>query len=171
MAAKIGQFGQLVRTLGSQLKEALSSSLGQGSKDLEPYRTPRAAVVAKVSRNAVAELVNQARNHPQRGDSSSANPAYVALAELADLMGKPGLALGLRNETGEISFLDMEMDPETARQNGGPYVEPRQNRNLWRQLKHLSSLKVDRTMLAPSLPIKSPEETDLPEELVEEDEN
>jgi hypothetical protein len=124
----------------------------------------RAAVVAKVSRNAVAELVNQARNHPQRGDFSSANPAYVALAELTEISGTPGLALGLRNETGEISFLDLDMNPEEAERLGGAHVERRLNRNLWRQLKHLAALKVDRNMLGPSRPIRSPEDPLLPDD-------
>ncbi|MDR2351892.1 MAG: hypothetical protein LBF22_01815 [Deltaproteobacteria bacterium] len=169
MTAKTGQFGQLVRTLGAQLKGALGTASKPQASD-SPFYTPRALVVAKVSRNAVAELVNQARHHPQRGDANSANPAYVALAELAILVGKPGLSLGLRNETGEISFLDLDIDP--ASQQGEAYVERQLNRNLWRELKQLVSLKVDKTMLPPAIPIKSPEDTDLPdEEAVDPNEN
>jgi hypothetical protein len=156
--------------LGTQLKDALSGHLKPEDRDTETY-TPRSLVVAKVSRNAVAELVNQARNHPQKGNLASANPAYVALAELTELVGKPGLALGLRSETGEIGFLDLEMDPEEAAQRGGAYLDRRQNRNLWRQLKHLAALKVDRTMLAPARPIRSPEEIELTEETVDDDDN
>ena len=170
MAAKTGQIGELVRTLGAQLKDALSGALKGGTAEGQSF-TPRALVVAKVSRNAVAELVNQARNHPQRGSLSSANPAYQALAELTELTGRPGLALGLRNETGEIGFLDLDLDPEAAASRAGAYLDRRQNRNLWRQLKHLASLKVDRTMLAPSRPVRSPEDMESTEDTVEDDEN
>jgi hypothetical protein len=159
-----------MRTLGAQIKDALSGALKPEGKEA-PQASPRSAVVAKVSRNAVAELVNQARSHPQRGSLGSANPAYAALAELTELTGRPGLALGLRSETGEIGFLDMDMDPEEAAQRGGAYLDRRQNRNLWRQLKHLSSLKVDRSMLAPARPIRSPEDMELTEDTVEDDEN
>jgi hypothetical protein len=168
VAAKTGQIGELVRTLGAQLKDAFSSAAKIGDRDLQSF-SPRALVVAKVSRNAVAELVNQARNHPQRGNLASANPAYVALAELTELVGRPGLALGLRNETGEIGFLDLDMDPEEAASKGGAYLDRRQNRNFWRQLKHLAALKVDRTMLAPSRPVRSPEDMELTEDTVDED--
>jgi hypothetical protein len=162
--------------LGTQLKDALRDALGRELKEEEAL-SHRALVVAKVSRNAVAELVNQARNHPQRGDLSSANPAYVALAELTQITGIPGLALGVRNETGELSFLDLDMDPPKVLEQGGSYVEKAQNKNLWRQLKHLAALKVDRTMLGPSRPIRSPEEDmedmDLPdaEETVDKNDN
>jgi hypothetical protein len=169
VAAKTGQIGELMRTLGAQLKDAFSGGRSAGTVEPSGY-TPRSLVVAKVSRNAVAELVNQARNHPQRGNLASANPAYVALAELTELVGKPGLALGLRNETGEIGFLDLDMAPEEAALRGGAYLDRRQNRNLWRQLKHLAALKVDRTMLAPTRPVRSPEDMELPEDTVDEDE-
>jgi hypothetical protein len=170
VAAKTGQIGELVRTLGAQLKDAFSSSAKTVDADNGAY-TPRSMVVAKVSRNAVAELVNQARNHPQRGNLASANPAYVALAELTELVGRPGLALGLRSETGEIGFLDLDMDPDEAALKGGAYLDRRQNRNLWRQLKNLSAMKVDRTMLSPARPVRSPEDMELTEDTVEEDEN
>jgi hypothetical protein len=162
--------------LGSQLKDALRDALGRELKEDEALNH-RALVVAKVSRNAVAELVNQARNHPQRGDLTSANPAYVALAELTDITGIPGLALGVRNETGELSFMDLDMDPLKVGEQGGSYVEKALNKNLWRQLKHLAALKVDRTMLGPTRPIRSPEDDmedmDLPdaEETVEKNDN
>jgi hypothetical protein len=161
VAAKPGQIGQLVRTLGAHIKDAFRDPQHGTAPPLAAHR---ASVVAKVSRNAVAELVNQARNHPQRGDFGSANPAYVALAELTQIVGKPGLALGLRNETGEISFLDLDSDPDEAREKGGAYVERRLNRDLWRQLKHLAALKVDRNMLGPSRPIRSPEDLYLPDD-------
>jgi hypothetical protein len=160
VAAKPGQIGQLVRTLGAQIKDAFRDAQEGLPGPDDHGRAHRAAVVAKVSRNAVAELVNQARNHPQRGDPRSASPAYAALAELTEITGMPGLALGLKNETGEISFLDLDLDPEEARLRGGAYVERRLNRNLWRQLKHLAALKVDRNMLGPSRPIRSPEDPD-----------
>jgi hypothetical protein len=161
VAAKPGQIGQLVRTLGAHLKDVFLDPQASLSSPETSGAAHRAAVVAKVSRNAVAELVNQARNHPQRGDYGSANPAYVALAELTKSTGKPGLALGLKNETGEISFLDLDLDPDKAKEMGGAYVERPLNRNLWRQLKHLAALKVDRNMLGPSRPIRSPEDPDL----------
>jgi hypothetical protein len=170
VAAKTGHFGELVRTLGHQLKEALSGAARAGEKGPQGS-TPRSLVVAKVSRNAVAELVNQARNHPQRGDLASANPAYAALAELTELTGRPGLALGLKSETGEIGFLDLDMDPDEAARRGGAYLDRRQNRNLWRQLKNLAALKVDRSMLTAPRPVRSPEDMELTEETVDPDEN
>jgi hypothetical protein len=106
----------------------------------------------------VAELVNQAKNHPQRGDLGSANPAFVALAELSGNSGINGLALGLRNETGEISFLDLDMTPEEAAKIGGAYVERDRNRMLWRQLKKLVYILVDRNMLGPRKRLRSPDE-------------
>jgi hypothetical protein len=161
-----------MRTLGGQLKEALSDALGL-SEPQPPY-PPRLAVVEKVSRNAIAELVNQARNHPQRGEPHSANPAYAALAELTIISGIPGLALGLRHETGEISFLDLDMDQETVAKQGGAFLPRPLNRTLWRRLKNLSIITVDRTMQGPSKPIRSPEEAYIPEEEeyeVDENEN
>jgi hypothetical protein len=115
-------------------------------------------IVEKVSRNAVAELVNQARNHPQRGDLASANPAYVALAELAKIQGMDGLALGLKNETGEISFLNLDLDPQVAMETGGAFVDRASNKVLWRQLKKQVNLRVDRNMLGPRKPIRSPDQ-------------
>jgi hypothetical protein len=114
-------------------------------------------VVEKISRNAVAELVNQARNRPQRGDLGSANPAWVALAELAASVGVDGLALGLRNETGEISFLDLGRSFEEAA-SGGAFVDRETNKILWRRLKKLVNILVDRNMLGPRKPIRPPED-------------
>jgi hypothetical protein len=166
VTARAGQIGQLVRTLGGQLREVLTSALGINAIVSDPIFSARDIVVAKVSRNAVAELVNQARTHPQRGDLASANPAYVALAELAEITGLPGLALGLKSETGEISFLDLNLDLDLAAQTGGAYVERPANKNMWRQLKQLVARHVDSTMLGPSRPIRSPEEfDDFPDEV------
>jgi hypothetical protein len=146
---------------------AFGGALGLAAHDLKPAPSHRSLVVDKVSRNAVAELVNQARNHPQRGDLGSANPAYVALAELKQNFGIEGLALGLKNDTGEISFLDLSIDPDVASAQGGPFVDRARNKLLWRQLKKLVNIMVDRNMLGPRKPIRSPEESG-PEENDEE---
>ncbi|MDR0549289.1 MAG: hypothetical protein LBI10_07800 [Deltaproteobacteria bacterium] len=155
MAEKTGRMGQLVRNLGGQLKDALSGAFRFQDDEVD---APRTAIIGLVARKAIAELVNQAKKHPQRGDLASANPAYVALSELSENHGLPGLALGLRFETGEISFLDMSLDPETANKKGGAFVDRPTNRMLWRQLKKLVAIKVDRTMLGPTKPIRSPED-------------
>jgi hypothetical protein len=158
-------------------------------------------VVEKVGRNAIAELVNQARNHPQRGDLSSANPAYVALAQIGQNFGIEGLALGVKNETGEISFLDLNIQaaPEnpshalsasssavssdassgasidaikvsSGEQFGDlfvdPFVDRARNKLLWRQLKKLVTILIDRNMLGPRAPIRSPE--DFPDDFDED---
>jgi hypothetical protein len=162
VSEKAGQIGQLVRTLGGQLKDALTGALGL--PDVGQNTTARSVVIGLVARKAIAELVNQAKKHPQRGDLASANPAYVALAELSENYGIPGLALGLKFETGEIRFLDLSMDPETANKLGGAFVDRPENRMLWRQLKKLVAIKVDRTMLGPVKPIRSPEDFTLPDE-------
>jgi hypothetical protein len=155
VAEKTGRMGQLVRNLGGQLKDALSGAFRFQDDEVD---APRTAIIGLVARKAIAELVNQAKKHPQRGDLASANPAYVALSELSENHGLPGLALGLRFETGEISFLDMSLDPETANKKGGAFVDRPTNRMLWRQLKKLVAIKVDRTMLGPTKPIRSPED-------------
>jgi hypothetical protein len=103
-------------------------------------------------------LVNQAKNHPQKGDLGSSNPAYVALAALSENYGRPGLALGLRNETGEITFVDLNMAPEKVAERGGPHLERNDSRLLWRQLKKLVALEVDRNMLGPRKRLRSPDE-------------
>jgi hypothetical protein len=151
----------MVRNLGGQLKEALSGAFRPRDNELN---SPRSVVIGLVARKAVGELVSLAKKHPQRGDLASANPAYVALAELSENHGLPGLALGLRHETGEISFLDMSLDPETANKLGGAFVNRSMNRTLWRQLKKLVAIKVDRTMLGPVKPIRSPEDYPSPGE-------
>jgi hypothetical protein len=161
---KAGQINQLVRTLGTQLKDAFSRALGLKAHNLPPLLNHRALVVDKVSRNAVAELVNQAKAHPQRGDLGSANPAYVSLAQLGQNLGINGLALGLKNETGEIAFLDFDLSPAAASAQGSAYFDRKLNKILWRQLKKLTALNVDRNMLGPRKPILSPE--DAPDNLI-----
>jgi hypothetical protein len=162
VAEKARQIGQLVRNLGGQLKGALTGALGL--PDPKDEISARSLVIGLVARKAIAELVNQAKKHPQRGDLASANPAYVALAELSENYGIAGLALGLKFETGEISFLDLSLDPDTADKIGGAFVDRPTNRLLWRQLKKLAALKVDRSMLGPVKPIRSPEDFLLPGE-------
>jgi hypothetical protein len=105
-----------MRTLGRQLKDRLVATLG--FEKLPPRPSPRVSVVEKVSRNALAELVGRAKSHPQRGQADSANPAYVALAELALESGRPALALGLRYETGEITFLDLDLVADKKEEAG-----------------------------------------------------
>jgi hypothetical protein len=158
MADKVGQIGQLVRTMATQLKEAFQGVVGIEAHDLSPVKSHRALIVEKVSRNAVAELVSQAKSHPQKGDFGSANPAYVALAALAENYGQKGLALGLRNETGEITFVDLKMDQDLVAARGGPHLERAESRHLWRQLKKLVAIEVDRNMLGPRKRLRSPEE-------------
>ena len=156
MSERAGQIGQLVRTLAAQLRDAVGGALGLAAHDLPAPRPHRAMIVEKVSRNAVAELANQARNHPQRGDLGSANPAYVGLAELARFEGASGLALGLKSETGEISFLDMDLGFDASA--GGAFVDRERNKILWRRLKKLVNILVDRNMLGPRMPIRAPED-------------
>lgn len=150
----------VVRTLGRQLKSRLADSLGL---DIPlPIRpSPRMSVVEKVSRNALTELVGRAKSHPQLGEAGSANPAYDALAELTEESGLPGLALGLRHETGEITFLDLNLSADKVEKSGGAYVDRRLNLRLWRRLEELIYIKVDRTMLGPRKPIRPPEEVDI----------
>ena len=160
MADRAGQLSTLMRTLGRQLKDRLASGLGFYFED-PPRPSPRVSVVEKVSRNALAELVGRAKSHPQRGEARSANPAYVALAELTGESGRPGLALGLRHETGEITFLDLNLDADKIEEQGGAYVERPENLALWRRLEELIYYKVDSTMVGPQKPIRPPEEVDI----------
>ncbi len=148
--------GALIRTLGRQLRSRLAHSLGLDI--LPPPRfSPRMSVVDKVSRNALAELVGRAKSHPQPGETGSANPAYDALAELTKESGLPGLALGLRHETGEITFLDLNLSADKVEKAGGAYVNRRLNLELWRRLEELIYIKVDKTMLGPRKPIRPPQ--------------
>lgn len=147
------QLGSMMRTMSRQLKDIL---VGVPCVPIIP--TPRVAVVEKVSHNALAELVGRAKSHPQQGELYSANPAYVALAELARENNLPDLALGLRHETGEITFLDFTFDADKIARQGDAFVERRENFSLWRRLKELIYYKVDRTMVGPCKPIRAPEE-------------
>ena len=158
MADRVGQIGQLVRTMAAQLKDAIGGAIGLRAHDLPPARTRRSLIVDQVSRNAVAELVNQAKSHPQKGDLASPNPAYVALAALSENYGRPGLALGLRNETGEITFLDLAMATDKVAERGGAHLAGPDSRRLWRQLKKLVALEVDRNTLSQRKRLRSPDE-------------
>lgn len=160
MATSSDRLGILMRTLGRQLKSKLSTTLGYNIP-IPSRPSPRMSVVDKVSRNALAELVGRAKSHPQRGEFDSANPAYVALAELTEESGRPGLALGLRYETGEITFLDLDLEADKVEKSGGAYVDKSLNFMLWRRLEELIYNKVDSTMVGPRKPIRPPEEVDL----------
>ena len=160
MATRPGQLGTLMRTLGRQLKDKLATTLGLDFP-VPPRPSPRVSVVEKVSRNALAELIGRAKSHPQRGEADSANPAYVALAELTGESGRPGLALGLRYETGEITFLDLDQDADKVDEGGDAFVGRAENLALWRRLEELIYYKVDRTMVGPRKPIRAPEEVDI----------
>lgn len=161
MATRSGHLGTLMRTLGRQLKMKLAAGLGL---DLDrpplPAPSPRVSAVEKVSRNALFELVGRAKSHPQRGEAASANPAYVALAQLTRESGRPGLALGLRYETGEITFLDLNLEADKT-DEGAAFVERAENLALWRRLEELIYYQVDRTMVEPGKPIRAPEEVDI----------
>lgn len=159
METRPGQLGTLMRTLGRQLKNKLVATLGF-EVNLPPRPSPRVSVVEKVSRNALAELVGRAKSHPQRGQTDSANPAYVALADLALENGRPGLALGLRYETGEITFLDLNQIADKMEDSGVAFVGRAENLALWRRLEDLIYHKVDSTMVGPRKPIRAPEEVD-----------
>lgn len=190
MQTRPGQLGALMRTLGRQLKDQLAATLGFEPLPPRPSPrpSPRVSVVEKVSRNALAELVGRAKSHPQRGQADSANPAYVALADLALESRRSALALGLRYETGEITFLDLDMiadkmdeaeetikpapgNPATvAPPDGGlppqlgpggiAFLDRAENLALWRRLEELIYYKVDSTMVGPRKPIRAPEEMD-----------
>lgn len=160
MKSRPGQFSTLMRTLGRQVKDRLSSSLSFDFK-LPPPPSRRVAVVEKVSRNALAELVGRAKSYPQRGDTFSPNPAYVALARLTEESGRPGLALSLRHESGEITFLDFGPTADKLEDSEAVYVERLENLALWRRLERLIRWQVDKSMVGPPKPIRPPEEVDL----------
>ena len=157
VASRAGQLSILMRTLGRRLKEKLG--LEPPASSLRP--SPRLSAVEKVSRNALLELVARAKSHPQRGDSASANPAYVALAELTDESERPGLALGLRYETGEITFLDLGLIADKIEEAGDAFVARDENFALWRRLEELIYQKVDSTMVGPRKPVRAPEEVNI----------
>jgi len=155
VVSRTGQLSILMRTLGRRIKEKL-----MGFESAPATRpSPRLTAVEKVSRNALFELVGRAKSHPQRGEADSANPAYVALAELTSESGRPGLALGLRHETGEITFLDLKADK--IEETGDAFVEKTENLLLWRRLEELIYQKVDSTMVGPRKPVKAPEEVEI----------
>lgn len=155
MVSRTGRLSILMRTLGRHIKERL---LGFEPEPL-PRPSPRLTAVEKVSRNALFELVGRAKSHPQLGEADSANPAYAALAELTDESGRPGLALGLRHETGEITFLDLKAD--MTEEIGDAFVEKTENLMLWHRLEELIYQKVDSAMVGPRKPIKAPEEVEI----------
>ena len=126
-----------------------------------PKPSPRLSAVEKVSRNALLELLARSKSHPQRGEAGPANPAYVALAELTEESGRPGLALGLRYETGEITFLDLARDADKIEERGDAFVDRGDNLALWRRLEELIYQKVDSTMVGPRKPVRAPEEVDI----------
>lgn len=160
MSERPGQLSTVMRTLGRQLKDKLANSLGFNF-EVPPRPSPRNSVVEKVARNALAELVGRAKSHPQRGEIGAANPAYVALALLTNESGRPGLALGLKSETGEITFLDWDVDADKVSEGGDAFVGKAENLLLWRRLEDLICFEVDRTMVGPRKPIKPPEEVDI----------
>jgi hypothetical protein len=156
--AATGRLGLLMRALGRRFRKSWSAALRVCF--LPPPRvSPRLSAVEKVARNALAEMVGRARSQPQRGQASSANPAYVALAELTEASGRPGLALGLRYETGEITFLDFDR-PADKEEGGEAFVDRKENLVLWRRLEELIINQVNRTMVGPRRPIRPPEEVD-----------
>ena len=153
VSSRPDQLGSMLQTLSRQLKDLLA-----GSPPGILLPSPRVSVVEQVSHNALAELVGRAKSHPQQGELYSANPAYVALAELAHEKGLSHLALGLRHETGEITFLNFNFDADKIEKQGDAFVGRRENFSLWRRLKELIYYKVDRTMVGPCKPIRAPEE-------------
>ena len=158
MASTSGRLGHLMRTLGLRVRQGWSAALRICFLP-PPRRSPRLSAVEKVARNALAEMVGRTRSQPQRGEAASANPAYVALAELAEASGRPGLALGLRCETGEITFLDFDSAADKE-ENGEAFVGRKENLALWRRLEELIINRVNRTMVGPRRPIRPPEEVD-----------
>ncbi|MDR2724529.1 MAG: hypothetical protein LBC90_00370 [Candidatus Adiutrix sp.] len=147
-----------MRNLGRRFQKGWSATLRVCF--LAPPRvSPRLSAVEKVARNALAEMIGRARSLPQRGQAASANPAYVALAELTAASGRPGLALGLRYETGEITFLDFDRAADKE-EGGEAFVGRKENLTLWRRLEELIINQVNRTMVGPRRPIRPPEEVE-----------
>ena len=158
MISTSGRLGHFVRNLGRRVRQGCSAALRLCF--LPPPRlSPRLSAVEKVARNALAEMVGRARSQPQRGQTASANPAYVALAELAEASGRSGLALGLRYETGEITFLDFSLTADKEGK-GEAFVDRKENLVLWRRLEELIINRVNRTMVGPRRPIRPPEEVE-----------
>ena len=149
----------MMRNLGHRFKKGWSATLRVCFLPPPGRPSPRLSAVEKVSRNALAEMVGRARSQPQRGQAASANPAYVALAELAAASSRPGLALGLRYETGEITFLDFDLAADKE-EGGEAFVGRRENLALWRRLEEMIINQVNRTMVGPRRPIRPPVEVD-----------
>jgi hypothetical protein len=147
-----------MRNLGRRFKKGWSATLRVCFLP-PPRHSPRLSAVEKVARNALAEMVGRARSQPQRGLAASANPAYVALAELTATSGRPGLALSLRYETGEITFLDFDLRADKE-EGGEVFVDRKENLDLWHRLEDLIINQVNRTMVGPRRPIRPPAEVD-----------
>jgi len=152
------RLSRLMRSLGRRFKKGWSTTL-RVCFQTPPRISARLSAVEKVARNALAEMVGRARSQPQRGQADSANPAYVALAELTAASGRPGLALGLRSETGEITFLDFDLTADKE-EGGEAFVGQRENLVLWRRLEELIINQVNRTMVVPYRQIRPPAEVD-----------
>jgi len=158
MADMPGRLSLYMRTLGRRFRQGWSAAMR--ACFLPPPRiSPRHSAVEKVARNALSDMVGRARSQPQRGQSASPNPAYVALDELSKASGRPGLALGLRYETGEITFLDFDVAADKE-ENGEAFVDRKENLILWRRLEELIINQVNRTMVGPRRPIRPPEEVE-----------
>ena len=158
MADMPGRLSLFMRTLNRRLLKGWSAALRVCFLP-PPRQSPRLSAVEKVARNALTDMVGRARSQPQRGQTASPNPAYVALAELAEASGRPGLALGLRYETGEITFLDFDLAADKE-ESGEAFVDRKENLILWRRLEELIKSQVNRTMVGPRRPIRPPEEVD-----------
>jgi len=158
MIATPGRLGRLMRNLGRRFKKGWSTTY-RVCFQTPPRTSPRLSAVEKVARNALAEMVGRARSQAQRGLATSANPAYVALAELTEISGRPGLALGLRYETGEITFLDFNLMADKE-EGGEAFVDRLENLALWRRLEEMILNQVNRTMVGPRRPIRPPAEVD-----------
>ena len=159
MAATAERLSLMMRTLGRRFRRGWATALRVCFLP-PPLTSPRHSAVEKVARNALAEMVGRSRSQPQRGEPEAANPAYAALAELTRESGRPGLALGLRCETGEITFLDFDLVADETDESGAAFVGRRENLALWRRLEELILTKVNRTMVGPRKPIRPPEEVD-----------
>lgn len=159
VASEPGRLGAWMGSLGRGFRRSWATAL-RWCFSSPPRRSPRFSAVEKVARNALAEMVGRSKSQPQRGLRDAANPAYAALAELTEESGRPGLALGLRGETGEITFLDFDLAADKLDDRGAAFVSRGENLALWRRLEELIISKVNRTMVGPRKPIRPPEEVD-----------
>ena len=158
-AMRATRLSRMMRTLSRRFRQGWAATLRVCFLP-PPLPSPRFSAVEKVARNALAEMVGRSRSQPQRGEAGAANPAYAALAELTKESGRPGLALGLRGETGEITFLDFDLVADNNQESGAAFVARRENLALWRRLEEMILTKVNRTMVGPRKPIRPPEEAD-----------